>query len=151
MTARRMFFGLVHEEARRRAKIGCDSAPDGWVVRISPPDKSRDQEAKYHAMFGDIADQVDHCGQKFDAETWKRLLVDAFHHETKGDPDLAEDWRKVAGDMQFVPALNHPGVIVLGQQTRHFTRKLASAFIEWLYAFGAENDVAWKAHYREAA
>ena len=90
-------------------------------------------------------------GQKFDAETWKRLLVDAFHHDTKDDPDLADDWRKVAGDMQFVPALNHPGVIVLGQQTRHFTRKLASAFIEWLYAFGAESGVAWKAHYREDA
>ena len=148
---RRGFFVFQHNEARRRAKQFCDDAPDGWVCRITPPNKSRDQEAKYHAMFGDIADQVEHCGQKFDGETWKRLLVDAFHHDTKDDPDLAEDWRKVTADMQFVPCLNRPGVIVLGQQTRHFTRKLASALIEWLYAFGAEHDVVWKSHYREAA
>lgn len=147
---RPMFFVLAHDEARRRAMRGCEIAPPGWVVRVSPPNKSRDQEAKYHAQIGDIAAQVLLHGQRFDAEMWKRMLVDAFHYDTKDDPELAEDWRRM-GDVRFAPALNHPGVVVLGFQTRDFPKRLASAFIEWLYAFGAENGVEWKSHYREAA
>jgi hypothetical protein len=34
--------------------------------------------------------------------------------------------------------------VVLGTQTRHFTRKLASAFIEWLYAWGADAGVTFR-------
>lgn len=144
------FFVFAHDEARRRAAAFCNEAPAGWVCRVSPPNKSRDQEAKYHAMFGDIAEQVEFHGTRFDRDTWKRLLVDAFHYDTKDDPDLVEEWRRM-GEMRFAPALNHPGVVMLGHQTRDFQVKLASAFIEWLYAFGAENGVVWKAHCREAA
>lgn len=144
------FYIFAHDEARNRAAQACIEAPEGWVCRIGPPHKSRDQEAKYHAQIGDIASQVEYHGQKFDAETWKRLLIDAFHYDTKDDPDLVDEWRRM-GELQFMPALNHPGVIALGYQSRNFSRKLASAFIEWLYAFGAENNVQWKNHYREAA
>lgn len=142
-------FILAHDTAKQRAHESIEAPEhEGWVVRVAPPNKSRDQEAKYHAMFGDISDQVTHCGQSFDSETWKRLLIDAFHYETKSDPDYAEDWRKM-GSLEFVPALNRAGVVILGMQSRNFPKKLASAFIEWLYAFGTERGVVWKNHYRE--
>lgn len=144
------FYIFSHDVARARAAQACQESPEGWVCRIGPPNKSRDQEAKYHAMLGDIAEQVTFHGQKFDAETWKRLLIDAFHHDTKDDPELRDEWRRM-GDLQFMPAFNHAGLIALGFQSRKFTKPLASAFIEWLYAMGAENNVQWKNHYREAA
>ena len=36
-------------------------------------------------------------------------------------------------------------VVLLGIQSRDFTIKLARAFIAWLYAFGAEHGVRFKA------
>ena len=36
-------------------------------------------------------------------------------------------------------------VVLLGIQSRDFTIKLALAFIAWLYAFGAEQGVRFKA------
>lgn len=50
----------------------------GKVVTLQDPPKSRDQEAKYHAMFSDIARQCTFMGQKWSADDWKRLLVDSF-------------------------------------------------------------------------
>ena len=40
--------------------------------------KSRDQEEKYHAIFGEAAKHCRHLNREFDAEGWKRLLLDAF-------------------------------------------------------------------------
>lgn len=112
-------------------------------VVVRKPIKSRDQEEKYHAMISDIAAQVQFHGKFRDADHfWKRLLVDAFKYDTKDDPDLAAEWAKVGG-IETVPALNHDGFVILGEQTRKFTSKLANAFIEFLHAYGAENGVRW--------
>jgi hypothetical protein len=106
------------------------------------PLKSREQEEKYHAQIGDIARQFEHAGRKWDAEDMKRLLVDAFRRETKDDVNLRDHW-KAMGDMRLAPAIGADGFVMLGYQTRKFPKPLASAFIEWLYAFGAENDIRW--------
>lgn len=112
-------------------------------VVVRAPLKSRDQEEKYHAQIHDIARQVPFHGKLRDADHfWKRILVDAFKYDTKDDPDLRDEWAKMGG-IETVPALNHDGFVILGEQTRKFPAKLASAFIEWLNAYGAENNVRW--------
>jgi hypothetical protein len=97
-----------------------------------------------HAMVGDIARQVKLFGKDLPAESWKRILVDAFKHDTKNDADLKADWGRF-GDIELVPALNHPGFVMVGEQTRKFSMRLSSSFIEWLLFFGAENNVVWSA------
>lgn len=110
---------------------------------VSEPKKSREQEEHYHALIGDIAKQQTVYGKTMNAEAWKRLLIAAFKHDTQDDPDLAPLWRAF-GDVELVPALNNrPGFVMVGDQSRRFGVKLASAFIEWLYAYGAEHDVKW--------
>jgi hypothetical protein len=111
------------------------------LVVVGDPIKSREQEQKYHAIIGEIADTDLLYGKKLSDESWKRLLIDAFKHATKDDPDLKEEWDKFGG-MELLPALNHPGFVAVGEQSRKFSKKLASAFIEWLLAFqaGAERD-----------
>jgi hypothetical protein len=125
----------------------------GTPLRVSITEstkpKTRDQEMKYHAMFGDIAKQCEFMGKKWDADDWKRLLVDAFYRATKDDPDLSGEWEKVMPHM--VPSLDGSGVVQLGAQTRRFTKKLASAFIEYLYAWGAEQGVQWPGEWEVAA
>lgn len=134
---------------RQRAKDYIDQAPDGWDVRISPPAKSRDQEEKYHAMIGDIAKHCVFMGEKLGAEDWKRLLVDAFvrvmreQAKAEGKPD------PFGGEGRLAPNLDGTGFIQLGVQTRKFSKAIASAFIEYLTAFGAEREVRWSAASRD--
>ena len=104
--------------------------------------KSRLQEEKYHAMLNDIAKQCRLFGKQLPPISWKRVLVDAFKHETKDDPQFRDHWARF-GDIELVPALNHPGFVMVGEQTRSFNTTLAAGFIEWLLAYGAENGVQW--------
>ena len=94
----------------------------------------------YHAIIGEIAGQKRVYGKRLPAESWKRLLIDAFKHETRNDPDLSREWAKF-GTVELLPALNHPGFVMCGEQSRKFSVRLASAFIEWLLAFQAGEDV----------
>lgn len=119
-------------------------------IEVKPPLKSREQEKHYHAMMTDISKQVAYNGRLRDMETWwKRLLIDAFKHDTKDDPEFRDEWAKF-GTMQLVPALNHDGFVAIGEQSRDFSVKLGEGFINWLGAYGAENDVKWSMSKKES-
>ena len=129
--------------ARQNAINAVHAAQDGQVVTIRDPVKSREQEEKYHAQIGDIAKQHKLFGRLWDAEDMKRILVDQFRRNTIQDPDFAELWAAM-GHVEMCPSIDGMGVVALGVQTRKFGKKLGSVFIEWLYAFGAENDIKWR-------
>jgi hypothetical protein len=105
------------------------------TLEIKNASKSREQEEKYHAMIGEVAKQAQHLGAKWDAEDWKRLLVDQFIKDMNG-----------LGASKIIPSLDGEGIIQLGFQTRKFTKEQASEFVEWLYAWGAENGVVYETH-----
>ncbi len=138
MSQKQTFF-LVHDTARARARQAVATAPAGHMVVISEPVKRRVQEEKYHAMIGDIARQCQHVGRNWDAESWKRLLVDAFADEMRaaGTP-LHDDH-----DGKVTPSIDGRRIVQLGIQTREFWVREASAFIEFLYAFGSDRQVQW--------
>jgi len=98
-------------------------------MEIKLVSKTREQEEKYHAMIGDIAKQAQHMGAKWSSEDWKRLLVDQFLRETEN----------IQG--KIVPNLDGTGIVQLGLQTRKFTKEQASEFVEWPYAWSAENGI----------
>ena len=89
------------------------------TLEIKPASKSRDQEEKYHAIIGDIAKQAQHMGAKWDAETWKRLLVDKYV-------------REIGLTSKIMANLDNDGLIQLGFQTRKFTKEQASEFVSFL-------------------
>jgi len=103
--------------------------------------KSREQEKRYHAMLEDVARQCHHLNENFNQDDWKRLCVDIFRKDSMSDPRLAAYWRK--NGFRLVPSLDGTGLVMLGTQTRNFPKYVASAFVEWLYAFGAERNVIW--------
>jgi len=111
-----------------------DSLKAGKLLRmeIKAESKSRDQEEKYHAMLGEIAEQASHIGAKWDAEDWKRLLVDKFVRE-----ELSEVTK-------VIPNLDNNGIVQLGLQTRNFTKEQAMDFITFLEAWGANNGIIFK-------
>lgn len=117
-----------------------------YEVIIRPYDeKSREQEEKYHAMIGDISKQLLHNGEKLDAESWKRLLIEAFvivmqemaKGENKPDP--------FHGKARLIMSLDGKRIVQLGVQSRSFGKKVASDFIEYLYAYGVDNGVKFSA------
>jgi hypothetical protein len=134
----------VFERAYRHAQAAVQDGRYQVVIRRQV--KSRDQEEKYHAMIGDIAEQWHYHGRKWTSEDMKRLLVDAFKHETLANPANYEGfdrlWRQV-GELKLAPAIGRDGFVALGEQTRRFPSKLANAFISWLQAFGDEQGVVW--------
>ena len=99
------------------------------TLEIKPQSKTREQERLYHAILGEIAQQAEHCGSKWDAEDWKRMTVWQFCKEKQIE----------AG--KIVPSLDMSGVVQLGQQTRKFTKEQASEFVEFLLAWCADNGI----------
>jgi hypothetical protein len=102
------------------------------TLEIKDAGKSRDQEKLYHELIGQIAKQAQHLGAKWDAESWKRLVVDSYCRE-KGLKTGA-----------VIPNLAGDGIVQLGMQTRNFTKEQASEFVEWLHAWGAEHGVTFE-------
>src|SRR3546814_2937025 len=100
-----------------------------YEMRISDWSSDVCSSDLYHALIGDIAKQYQHAGRTWDDEDMKRILVDAFKHETKNDPDFVDLWANM-GDLRLVPAIGRDGFVPLGEQTRRFPKKLAAALIE---------------------
>ncbi|MDG6360061.1 recombination protein NinB [Glaesserella parasuis] len=53
------------------------------VVDVKPATRNLEQNAKFHAMCGDIARQVQFNGEWLPLETWKVILISAHAEATK--------------------------------------------------------------------
>ena len=109
-------------------------------LRIEPETRRGNHNRHFHSLISQISQQMG--GDLTDAEDAKRILISAFRIDTRNDPDLAAEWVKF-GDVRMGRGLRGE-VVLMGIQSRDFTIKLARAFITWLYAFGAEHDMAFK-------
>ena len=69
---------IANETTRRSIAASIMNAPLMSSVSIGAPVKSRDQEAKFHAMIREIAKQAQHFGSKWDDESWKRLICELW-------------------------------------------------------------------------
>lgn len=112
-------------EQRQLAKNLIDLAPDDSVVKISPRNRTSQQNAKLHAMLADLAKQKPQ-GRELDVETWKGLF-------------LAEIGRRV----KFEPSLDGTGVVAMAPRTSKLNVKEFSDLIECIYAYGAEHGIKW--------
>ena len=112
-------------EQRQLAKNLIDLAPDDSVVKISPRNRTSQQNAKLHAMLSDLAKQKPQ-GRELDVETWKGLF-------------LAEIGRRV----KFEPSLDGTGVVAMAPRTSKLNVKEFSDLIECIYAYGAEHGIKW--------
>lgn len=115
-----------------------------WRIRFDEYDtRTLEQNAKIHAMLTDIANQAMHLNQKLDADSWKRLCVAQFRSDCI-DNDvsrLADYWRKI--DFKLMPSLDGRSLVQLGAQTREMPKYVMAGLVEWLYVYGAENNIAW--------
>jgi uncharacterized heparinase superfamily protein len=76
-----------------------------------------------------VAKQMKAAGSEWTSEDWKRLLIDAWAHETG---------RKIG---KIAPSLDGQRVVQLGLQSHKFTKEEGSEFIEWLLAWMADKGI----------
>ncbi|HCO3755906.1 TPA: recombination protein NinB [Escherichia coli] len=58
------------------------------TIRITDYKRNLDQNARFHAMLGDIARQVKWCGKTLKPEQWKVLLISGHAVATKQPADI---------------------------------------------------------------
>lgn len=95
--------------------------------------RSTEQNALLHALIGEIAEQAEWAGRKWDAEVWKRLLVAA--------------WTRARGEhVLLVPALDGMGVDMVPARTSRLSRSECAELIDFVQAWAAEHGIATGQH-----
>ena len=92
----------------------------GTIVEFRKKTRSNEQNAKLHAMLGEVAEQVVWYGSKLKVEDWKNMFTASL--------------RKA----QVVPGIDPGTVVPLGIHTSTMTVDEMSNMIEAIYAFGAD-------------
>jgi hypothetical protein len=116
-------FVLSHSEARRRAIDAIQSAPDGFVVKITEPTRSLEQNAALWALLHDISEQVEWYGKYLSPEDWKTVLTAGLNREQRVERGL------------------DGGFVMLGASTRSLSKREFSDLLEFSNAFAAEHGV----------
>lgn len=128
MTQKRIF-NLVHAEARRRAAEACRELPDGWMVVMSEPTRSLDQNAVQWPILQAFANQltwpVNGEPVTLTPDEWKAILTAAFERE----------------HVRLAEALEGGGKVMLGSSTSKFGKKKFSDWIEFLNSTAVARDV----------
>lgn len=118
---------LYADSQRDYAKDQIDLAPEKAVVTIAEPTRTNEQNAKLWAMLTDVSKQcLLPSGNKGTQDTWKCLAMRTCKMECRYELDF---------DNQLFP---------IGYRSSQLPIKECSELIEWLYRFGAENNVTWK-------
>ena len=130
-------FILTPDNARDRMKaawaFACRFLELGKSAKVTVEEctskRSLEQNAMFHAICDDIAEQRQWAGRWIDGEGWKRLLVDAWaRHENKAQA-------------QVVPSLDGKSVVNLGIQTRKLGVADMADLITFAQSYCVENDV----------
>lgn len=118
-------FILSHEHARARAAAFIKDAPAGYVVTVSEPTRTLEQNALLWPLLDTLAKQVEWHGQYLSSEDWKDLLTASLRKQ------------------RAVPGIDG-GFVVFGERTRTYTKAQFSELIELIYAFGAQHGVEFE-------
>lgn len=118
-------FRLISPTVRFNAIEAIRTAPDGYLVTISEPKRSLEQNAALWSALHEIATQVEWYGQKLSAEDWKDMLTASLRKS------------------RVVPGIDPGSFVVTGLHTSNMTVAEMSALLDLAYAFGAEKGVVF--------
>lgn len=86
--------------------------------------RSVEQNARLHALIGEIAGRVEWAGKMRDTETWKRLLTAAWLRG-RGEP------------IEMLPALDGHGVDIVFRRTSELTVAECGELMDFIEAWAA--------------
>ncbi len=119
---------LAGELQRRTASQYLAEAPLGYVMTLREPNRTSDQNAKFHALCSDLEKSRIHwAGKPRDAAAWKVLLVSGHATATKEGSEM-------------IPGLEGEFVNVR-ESTALMSKSRGSSLIEYAQAFCAAHGV----------
>ena len=80
---------IANEVIRKRALDEVRTMPLGYSVDIQPPKRTLDQNARFHAICGELAGRAWGGRPRTDTE-WKALLVSGHAVATKQEAEIVE-------------------------------------------------------------
>lgn len=81
-------FVLRNAQIRQRAAQAVLEATEGFAVRITPPTRSLEASAKFHAICGDLARQLPYAGKKRTLDEWKFLIISGHSVATQQGTEI---------------------------------------------------------------
>jgi hypothetical protein len=121
---------MAHEVARARAIEAVKRAPEGYKVTIAPPTMNDSQRAKFNAMAGDIARQIEWMGKKRTQKEWRILLISGHAKATH------------EGDVEMLAGLEGE-LVNVRESTTEMSRRRGASLITYVQAFGDTHGVEW--------
>ncbi|MGN8022307.1 recombination protein NinB [Phyllobacterium sp. 22229] len=109
---------IQDETDRARVAKWAKNVEVGTIVEFRKKTRSNEQNAKLHAMLGEVAEQVVWYGRKLDSDDWKNLFTASL---------------RVA---DVVPGIDRGTIVPLGIRTSSMTIEEMGNLITLIYAFG---------------
>lgn len=123
-----MRYLLISDHVRRNAMREVANAPDGFAVTIAPRTRSLDQNAKFHAILGDLANSpLKWAGKRRTIDEWKAIIISG-HAVATNNPG------------EVIPGIEGEFVAIRESSARMSVAR-SSSLIEYLLAFCAEHGV----------
>lgn len=125
---------LIGDTQRQFAKSMIDQAKAMSIVTIKDPTRTNLQNARLHALIGDVAKQLKWHGMTLDVDDWKKFFMASLNSE-----------------MRLVPNEAGTGFVDLGRRTRNLTIPEMTDLMIVVEAFGARHGVVFSEPKRIAA
>jgi hypothetical protein len=119
---------VLHTSADRAAAVNLImSAPKGTRIEAKGARRSTDQNSLLWSLLTQVAAQKQHAGRRYTADQWKVLFMHACGRE-----------------VQFIPSLDNATFIPWGQSSSKLDVQEMTDLIEFIFAWGAENEVRFR-------
>jgi NinB protein len=115
---------IANETIRQKAMKWLANAPIGYRIIFREPKRSGEQNDLMWMLLSFVASQKLHQGRKYAPEVWKCIFMNALGQETK-----------------FIPTLDGQSVFPISLRSSQLSKKEMTDLIEFIYAWGAENNV----------
>lgn len=120
----RYLFTLRSPRDRDNAIKAIVAAPSGARVEVKAEKRSLDQNKMMWALLSDVAMQKEHCGRRYTPDQWKCIFMHACGQE-----------------VTFIPSLDGTTFIPWGQRSSDLSKEEMTNLIEFILAWGVENEV----------
>lgn len=121
-------FVLISQRVRDNARDAIARALPNFIITVSPPKRSNDQNAKFHAICADFArSPLEWFGKRRSLEDWKVLLISGHATVTRAGGEV-------------VPGLEGE-FVAIRESSAKMTVGRASSLIEYSIAYAVSNGV----------
>ena len=118
-------FYLISPQVRANALAAVHEARDGWMVTVSEPTRSSEQNAKMWCMLADVAASKPE-GRQWTQDTWKAAFLHYLGHQ-----------------VQFCDGLEGSGPFPIGFRSSKLSVGQMSDLITCIQAYGDQHGVEW--------